>query len=377
MKSRGAVTFRWARGALALALFAVAWLGGAQPGIAAAPAERLTVSGSQLLGPDGKPVWLRGFNWGRHDTAQPEDGKGNAERGANVVRIPFRWYFEGSKADMRMTSAPGHFEPEALKRLDQHIKWATDAGLWVVLFGGSDKGAGGADENYWTKPALRQEYKEAWAFIVQRYKDTPRIAAYELLSEPHPKKPATTADLRSFYEEMIATVRRYDTRTPVVIGADDHYAIDQLQGVYTKVDDKIIYAANFYLPKEYCKSWRRKELDKAPIAYPGPYVDRSGASRQLDKAALEGFLKPALDFRERNRVPVFIDQVGCMSATPGVLEYTKDTLAMMRKYQMHWAFWTYRVNHAGPREHGLWYDDGTGWKLKTDLDAVLRAAMAP
>ncbi|HEV8692459.1 MAG TPA: cellulase family glycosylhydrolase, partial [Ideonella sp.] len=283
----------------------------------------------------------------------------------------------GSKADMRMTSAPGHFEPEALKKLDQQIKWATDAGLWVVLFGGSDKGAGGASDNYWTSPALRQEYKEAWAFIVQRYKDTPRIAAYELLSEPHPKKPATTADLRKLYEELITNVRRYDARTPVVIGADDHYAIDQLQGVYTKVDDKIIYAANFYLPKEYCKSWRRKELDKAPIAYPGPYVDRGGVSRKLDAAALEGFLKPALDFRERNRVPVFIDQVGCMSVAPGVLDYTKDTLALMRRHQMHWAFWTYRVNHAGPREHGLWYNQGDGWKLKTDLDAVLRASMAP
>ena len=94
--------------------------------------------------------------------------------------------------------------------------------------------------------------------------------------------------------------------------------------------------------------------------------------------ALESMLKPALDFRERNRVPVFIDQVGCMSVAPGVLEYTKDTLAMMRKHQVHWAFWTYRVNHAGPLEHGLWYNQGgEGWKLNTDLDAVLRAAMAP
>lgn len=356
---------------------------GLAPGRAASPpapagAERLTVAGEQLLGPDGKPVWLRGFNWGRWGTAMPEDGRGNAERGATVVRIPFRWYFNGPKADIRSSGAPGHFDPGGLKHLDEQIRWATDAGLWVVLFAGSDKGAGDSREaNYWNNPALRQEFMEAWAFIVQRYKDTPRIAAYELLSEPHPKKPATTADLRRLYEDLIANVRRYDSRTPLVIGADDHYDINQLQGVYTRVDDKLIYAANFYLPTEYCKPWRRQNAMAAPNAYPGHYVDRHGVTRRLDKDALAVLLKPALDFRARNRVPVFIDQVGCFGSAPGVLDYTRDVLGLFKANQLHYAFWTYRNFHAGPLEHGLWYNPGDGWKLKTDLDAVLRAAMAP
>ncbi|HEV8689789.1 MAG TPA: hypothetical protein VGQ91_05810, partial [Ideonella sp.] len=69
----------WVRFGIAWFAGMAAWVGAGTASIAAAPAERLTVSGSQLLGPDGKPVWLRGFNWGRHDTAQPEDGKTNAE----------------------------------------------------------------------------------------------------------------------------------------------------------------------------------------------------------------------------------------------------------------------------------------------------------
>lgn len=339
--------------------------------------ERLTVSGAQLLAPDGKPIWLRGFNWGRHDTAQPEDGRGNVERGANLVRIPFRWYFEGPKADMRQTNAPGHFSPEGLRKLDEQIRWATEAGLWVVLFGGSDKGAGDLDDNYWSNPALRREFFEAWAFIAERYKNTPRIAAYELLSEPHPKKPVTSADLRGFYEELIANIRKVDQRTPLVIGGNDHYSIEQLQSVYTKVDDKLIYAANFYLPKEYCKPWRRGNKGEAPAAYPGNYVDKKGAPHRIDRDALAAALKPALDFRARNQVPVFIDQVGCMTSVPGVLDYTRDTLALMKANQLHWAFWTYRVANAGPMEHGLWYNPGDGWKLKTELDKVLREAMTP
>jgi Cellulase (glycosyl hydrolase family 5) len=370
----------WRRAGVALAAWASA-LGGASssgPVRAAEPATRLSVSGAQLLAPDGRPIWLHGFNWGRWGTAMPEDGKGNVERGANVVRIPFRWNFTGPKADIRQTSAPGHFNPEGLKHLDDQIKWATDAGLWVVLFAGSDQGAGdNRQSNYWNDPALKREFMEAWAFIVQRYKDTPRIAAYELLSEPHPKKPVTTADLRKLYEALIANVRRYDNRTPLVIGADDHYDINQLQGVYTRVDDKLIYAANFYLPTEYCKPWRRFDKKGAPTAYPGSYVDRNGVSHPLDKQTLAAALRPALDFRERNKVPVFIDQVGCFGSAPGVLDYTRDVLALFKANQLHYAFWTYRAYNAGPLEHGLWYNPGDGWKLKPELDKVLRAAMAP
>lgn len=371
---------RWVAALLASVAGAAAGPGRAAspPPVAGGSAERLTVSGSQLLTPDGKPIWLRGFNWGRWGTALPEDGRENAARGATVVRIPFRWYFNGPKADIRDSGSPGHFDPAGLKQLDEQIKWATDAGLWVVLFAGSDKGAGDSSEaNYWNNPALRREFMEAWAFIVQRYKDTPRIAAYELLSEPHPKKPVTAADLRSFYEEVIGTVRRYDTRTPVAIGGPDHYSIEQLQGVYTRVDDKIIYTANFYLPKEYCKPWRRKDALGPPTAYPGPYVDRNGVSRRVDPQGLADLLKPALEFRERNRVPVFIDQVGCVSSAPGVLDYTRDVLALFKQQQVHWAFWTYRVYHAGANEHGLWYNPGDGWKIKPELDAVLRKGMAP
>lgn len=366
------------RGGLALAACAsalAAWLGAAS---AAEPAARLSVAGTQLLAPDGKPIWLRGFNWGRWGSALPEDGRGNAERGANVVRIPFRWNFTGPKADIRQTGAPGHLKPEGLKHLDEQIRWATEAGLWVVLFAGSDQGAGdNRERNYWNDPALRREFFETWAFVVQRYQGTPRIAAYELLSEPHPKKPVNSTDIRGFYEDLIAHIRRHDQRTPLVIGPNDHYDIDQLEGVFTTVDDKLIYTANFYLPTEYCKPWRRQDALGPPVVYPGTYVDRRGVIRRVDRDALAALLRPGLDFRARHKVPLFINQVGCVSSAPGVFDYTRDALALFKAQQLHYAFWTYRVDRAGPLEHGLWYNPGGGWKLKPELDKVLREAMAP
>jgi hypothetical protein len=341
---------------------------------------RLTVAGSELHEPGSqRALWLRGFNWGWWGTAQPQDANENMARGANVVRMPFRWYFNGAGADIRQTDAPGHISPEGLAELDQNIRWATEAGLWVVLFAGSDLGAGDSERNYWTDPALRQEFFETWTFLVQRYKDTPRIAAYELLSEPHPKKPTTSADLRHFYEDLVAEVRRYDTATPLIIGPNDNYDINQLHDALTLLDDKLVYAANFYLPTEYCKPDKRGPYNPEPVHYPGPYFDNAGHPKRIDATALAEVLQPAVDFRAHYAVPVFIDQVGCVGAAPGVLDFTRDALAQLRAQQMAWTFWTYRVSNDGPEGHGLWYrlTRHDPWQLNAELDGVLREAMAP
>ncbi len=365
--------------ALGLGLGLAACGGGGGSGTAPPPgAPRLVVAGAQLLDPDSRqPVWLRGFNWGWWGTAQPQDGADNAARGATMVRIPFRWYFNGQGADIRQTSAPGHLSPEGLAELDRTLQWATDAGLWVVLFAGSDLGAGDSDDNFWTDPALRQEFFETWSFLVQRYRSHPRIAAYELLSEPHPRRPTGPEDVRRFYEDLVRVVRRDDAATPLVIGGDDHYDIGGLEAVHTAIDGRLVYAANFYLPTEYCKPDRRGPYNPEPVRYPGPYVDQAGHPRRVDAAALAEALQPALDFRRRHAAPVFIDQIGCQGDAPGVLDYTRDALALMRVQAMPWAYWTYRTNEKGPDQHGLWYRPGPDWVLNTGLDAVLRDAMAP
>ena len=73
--------------ALAAALVACGGGGGASgsPPPPPTPGSRLAVSGTKLLDPAGHEVWMRGFNWGRWDTAQAEDGVGNTSRGATAA----------------------------------------------------------------------------------------------------------------------------------------------------------------------------------------------------------------------------------------------------------------------------------------------------
>ena len=61
------------------------------------PPARLAINGQTIKTPDGNAIELRGLNWGWWGTAQPQDAAEAINMGANVVRMPFRWYFGGKK----------------------------------------------------------------------------------------------------------------------------------------------------------------------------------------------------------------------------------------------------------------------------------------
>lgn len=339
-------------------------------------AIRLRVNGSQILTPEGTPIELKGINWGWWGTAKPEDAQETARMGANVVRMPFRWYFEGEKSDIRDSNAPGNISPQGLALLDQYIDWCAKQKLWVILFAGSDEGAGGNPENYWTNPELKQEFLETWAFLAQRYKDKPYIAAYELLSEPHPKKPATSKDIRNFYQEVIAVIRQYDPNTPLIVGPNDHYDINQLEDAYIKKEKNLIYTFNFYLPTEYVKTQKRKEQGLPLVTYPGTFQDKQGQTIVLNKEYLIRILQPALNFRDQYNVPVFVNQVGVRSEAPGQLQYMTDVLDIFYKYKIPFTYWTYRTRHDRT-QHGLYWMNEQGiYQPKTDQIELLKKALS-
>lgn len=320
---------------------------------------RLKVNGEHLLTPDGAPIQLKGFNWGWWGTAQSGDAAEAVAMSANVIRMPIRWYFGGQGSDIRQTGAPGNIKPEGLLQLDQYIAWCMEQKLWVILFLGSDQGAGDSDDNYWTNPQLRSELITTWKFLASRYKDQPYIAAYEILSEPHPKKPATGNDVKLFYEELITAIREVDQETPLMIGANDHYDINLMDEVFTTLDNNLIYTFNFYLPTDYIKPEKREEAGLPIVSYPGTYTDFDGNEVTLSKAYIESVLQPALDFRHKNNVPVFVNQVGARSRCPGNLQYMTDVADIFFNEEIPFTYWTFRTRDDAS-EYGLyWFDKDT------------------
>lgn len=119
------------------------------------------------------------------------DIKNIAEKGMNVVRVPF-WYrnfmldAEGTWLTEDMDKNPG------FKRLDWVIETAGRYGMYVILDmhgcpGGQSMdhccGTLGKNELY-TNETYQETMETLWKVIADRYKDNPIVAAYDIMNEP-------------------------------------------------------------------------------------------------------------------------------------------------------------------------------------------------
>ncbi len=334
---------------------------------------RVTIRGNKLYDPSNKEIILQGFNWSTYREGglhtSEEDPATILAMKANVVRVPLRWYWgEGDTAgqsdqESRMTEAPGHINPEMLALLDRHIKWATDQKLWVILFIGSDP--------IWNDQAFLKEYSEVWEFLANRYKDTPYIAAYEILAEPHPKSPYTQEDVKNFYRTNIAAIRKYDTRTPTMIGAakavgcdTGTYDVRCLNAIYMGDISNMIYTFNFYEPPQYVKGDRR-----GGGPYPGTFYNEGTKSNfYADKNYLASLIKYGTDFSTSRQVPVFVNQIGVTMASAGSDQYTTDALSLLTQNGIGFTWWLFRQ----PDDKHSLHEGGRGalWEEKTGKTGV-------
>ncbi|MBA3789368.1 cellulase family glycosylhydrolase, partial [Patescibacteria group bacterium] len=354
------------------------------------PPGHLTVRGSQIIAPGGQPIVLRGFNWGPiSDNAQPQDGTDNAAQGANFVRIPLSWY-SSNRLDTTDCSggaldydpnAPGTIPPANLAIIDKEVMWASSAHLWIDLV------VRGGDCDFWTNPNVQTQYVTMWKFLAARYKDTPYMGSYELLSEPNPPKLATgapdNATIKAIYEKIIAGVRSVDTVTPVVIGQYDIRFLDQ---IYLSDQTNVIYTFNFYEPAQYVKSANdtravavKAKHPTSSTGYPGTYFDQANTSSTcnypgkgqevlVDKTWLAGLLSCATAFRNTHNVPIFVNQIGLTTNVPGAQQYVADILSLFNANTISFTYWEYRSGtNKGSGSAGVLYLDTNGvWQTKQD-----------
>ena len=412
-------------------------------------AERLVVRGARLLlpgdsggddensaggggGDGGDGAVLRGVNMqfrmgSRYD--RPKQWDAALERHlprANLVRMVALHWGDSSKAyDCRSRdAASSYLRKDCWAYLDRIVQWAAGRGLWTILTargagiaGGGEAAAGGgvAEEGAGSlvevlgdlfgtdveSIVLREHFVTMWAAVARRYASTPRIAAYELLSEPRAPEDLQDAVWR-FYAEACAAVRANDPRTPCLVGAPRFYNRANLHtplpppGALTVpvaasgsggggggaastttmrefdaessaalLRDGVIYAFNLFSPLPFVHLRAAAFPGDAPCcevhdktrvqSCGAPDEEGCSAPVHMDRKMLEQELAAVLDFRRRHSVPIFCDQWGSEqpdvsheggeaggSPTRGRAAWAEATLGLFEKHGVPWAYWMWR-----------------------------------
>lgn len=282
-----------------------------------------------------------------------------------------------------MTSVPpNYFNDGCFSYLDEWIKTATDAGLWVIL---AVRGEYIAGQDFKSDPGssifrnetLQNMMYAAWRHVAAHYSSFDRIAAYELLSEPRDKTVGADA-VRGFYEGACSAVRLADPRTPCMVGGAPYYKLwtfgDDV--ILKQHSNSVIYTFDYFDPDAFVfarggeglvdaipsygsqHSYSCKDLYSGWVTQVCPTWNITSPATQIpfDKAWHDHNLRTfALPLRSRHQVPIFLNQfevVHGVTEANGRYAYIEDLLTLTRQYGIGWAWWTWEGGNSKGWSHG-------------------------
>jgi endoglucanase len=158
--------------------------------------------------------------------------------------------------------------PADLERLLAVLHEAGSLGLQVVVTTRSLPGARWSEQNLgiddrriWSDDSHLKQAEEFWRRLAIALKGHPAVAAYDLLSDPHPERrdgffdpdgpgveawmketAGTAADLDRFYRRLVGAIRAVDTETPIIVESGFYASPKAFRYLKPLADDKVLYS---------------------------------------------------------------------------------------------------------------------------------------
>lgn len=218
--------------------------------MAETPVIDLSADGTRLVDAAGKPLVLRGANWGWWSCVDPGDARLMRQEGATVVRIAFWW---------TKITRPGTDElgGEGLDLLDSMCRWADEAGLWFVLDcheppGGCDTApyCFGGKNLLWRDAAYQAQFVRMWTELTQRYRHHSHLVAYELMNEPSPPEGYAPAEYQTLCLRAIDAIRAQDPQRFVMVSGWQWGNVAGMTDDIIMPRPRLIYTFHTYQPGE-------------------------------------------------------------------------------------------------------------------------------
>jgi len=265
------------------------------------------------FGTEGRDALLDAF---QEAWITEEDIAWIAAQGFNVVRIPigYRSLVRGPDVD-----APERLDwnPRALRRLDQLLRWCARHRVWAVVDiqeapGGQNlySGTSGLFQN----PAMQALTVQMWEFLSDLLRDRPEVAAYSLLAEPYGAPDAAARD--AMYDRIVKALRDRGDNTLCVIH-DGFFGMDTLPVASAKGWNNVVYSTHLF-------EWTTSDLDGYRFLFDyvyGPLFDQARALQD---------------------VPYYIGSFSTFRDEDWAYEAAALVVDWMEQRGDSWSLWTYK-----------------------------------
>jgi endoglucanase len=365
----------------------------------------ITTSGSQFLGPDGKPLLLRGVclggwlnmenfitGYSANETLMRREvrraiGDDRADRfferlltrffdepdaaflgasGFNLARIAVG--YKHLEDDAR----PFEIKPDAFRHLDRAVEALARHGVYSII----DLHAlpGGQNQHwhsdnpthvasFWEHRHFQDRVVFQWEAIAEHYRGNPWVAGYNLLNEPSDESRAVVGP---FYKRLVAAIRAVDPDHTLFMDGNT-YATEF--DIFDEPFENAVYTLHDYVPFGLGRSdhYSREEAEQK-------FLQRSAYARSTGTPILVGEFGPIYNGDEAKD-----------AVLRGVLA---DQLDLYQRHSASWALWMYKdigrqglVSVRPDTQNRLgvdqWGSDGIGVAEVTQPVQDLIAAVAP
>ena len=307
---------------------------------------------------------LCGFNlgnWFSQTEFTPEKASYYAERdlryvadlGFNFIRLPLDYSF--------FEVEPYKYDEARLCLVDRAVSWASKYGLHLLLdlHVAPGYGIGRSDYSLWRDQEKQKRTAEIWKYLTRRYRDYGKELAFDLVNEPGG---VSDADLKAFYEKMIAAIREEDEDREIYVEGNEKNRVYASSPVFVK-EYKVVYSFHHYEPlwvTHLGASWAglayQMGIRGLRPDYPGK-VDLDDLSKEFpsdwflkyngvyaDKNWIEGILRPYLELADGGKT-THCSEFGVfskMAKRSTALNWYRDVLSIFKEHGIGWALWNLR-----------------------------------
>lgn len=212
----------------------------------------------------------------------------------------------------------------------------------------------------------------AWKRIAERYRDQEVVVGYDLANEPPEGDWREGALLwNELADTLCRAIRAVDPETPIVVEPvlSDLERFAQLRPIGSDRGwdiPNVVYSFHFYRPYTLTHQGIGPTFPPLGATYPGT-IDGIA----YDSARLHESMRPAVEFQNRYRVPIYVGEFSCIRWAPegSATRWLRDVTAILEHEGWDWTYHAYREFHGWSIEHSETMDDLRG-EQETDRKAL-------